>query len=305
MQDLGEQLRRARQEKNLTLEDVHSQTKIQIRYLEALERGDSSPFAGEVYFKGALRNFAQVVGLDPEQLLSQLDPQKREPLPEPQLPEKPEQQVRPDLTPKEEEQPKQVRQDPAAQEEQAVPAEGTRKARSSANLRRKSLSINWPIVLLAIILLGATIWFAALRNRGPYPPVVTPPAEELPSDEPGGPSGEEPGGEEIPGGAPALEIIVDPDRSDSGETAYLVSKTEKLEINLNFTGSCWVQLFSDDREIYQQTYRQGQKLYAEGREKIWIRLGNPQGVELTVNGKAIGGLRGQINAHNYLFSLQP
>jgi cytoskeletal protein RodZ len=46
-------------------------TKIRVRYLSALERGDYRDLPGAVYTKGFLRNYAIYLGLDPEDVLRQ------------------------------------------------------------------------------------------------------------------------------------------------------------------------------------------------------------------------------------------
>ncbi|MEW5933591.1 MAG: helix-turn-helix domain-containing protein, partial [Bacillota bacterium] len=58
MREIGELLRRTREEKGLTLKEAQVETKIRTRYLEALERGDDSVVPGEVYFRGFLRSYA-------------------------------------------------------------------------------------------------------------------------------------------------------------------------------------------------------------------------------------------------------
>jgi len=49
VESLGEKLKTAREGKNLSLDDAGKDTKISIRYLEALEKEDFSGFPGEAY----------------------------------------------------------------------------------------------------------------------------------------------------------------------------------------------------------------------------------------------------------------
>lgn len=69
MKEIGEYLRKAREEKELSLKDIQEITKIRLQYLEAMENGDFEGIPGEVYRKGFLVNFANAVGLDGQQLL--------------------------------------------------------------------------------------------------------------------------------------------------------------------------------------------------------------------------------------------
>src|SRR5690606_21627306 len=64
LNEIGELLRRRREELGLSLRDAQTATKIRWRYLEALERGDDSVIPGYVYAKGFLRTYAEYLGLD-------------------------------------------------------------------------------------------------------------------------------------------------------------------------------------------------------------------------------------------------
>jgi cytoskeletal protein RodZ len=65
---LGEVLRAARESRGVDLARVERDTKIRIRYLSALERGEYRELPGAVYTKGFLRNYGHYLGLDPEYL---------------------------------------------------------------------------------------------------------------------------------------------------------------------------------------------------------------------------------------------
>lgn len=71
MKEIGDILKRARQEKGLSLKDIQEVTKIRLRYLEAIDEGDFEAIPGEVYRKGFITNYANVVGLDGQQVLQQ------------------------------------------------------------------------------------------------------------------------------------------------------------------------------------------------------------------------------------------
>ncbi|NLG85516.1 MAG: helix-turn-helix domain-containing protein [Firmicutes bacterium] len=73
MRERGDFLRRAREEKGISLEEVQRRTKIRRRYLEALEEGDLQIIPGEVYLRGFLQNYAEAVGLSPRQVLAFYD----------------------------------------------------------------------------------------------------------------------------------------------------------------------------------------------------------------------------------------
>ncbi len=63
-------LRAAREAKGLTLADIAARTRITLRHVEALDRGDFAALPGRPYVLGFVRNYARVVGLDETDLSS-------------------------------------------------------------------------------------------------------------------------------------------------------------------------------------------------------------------------------------------
>lgn len=61
----GERLRVAREEKGLSLQDVARQTRIPIRHLEHIERGEWDALPAATYSVGFAKSYAGTVGLDP------------------------------------------------------------------------------------------------------------------------------------------------------------------------------------------------------------------------------------------------
>ena len=69
---IGSQLKTARLDRNLSLEDVFENTHIRIKYLEALEADDFSIMSSLVQGRGFLRLYAQYLNLDIDTLLEEL-----------------------------------------------------------------------------------------------------------------------------------------------------------------------------------------------------------------------------------------
>ncbi|MCA9933438.1 MAG: helix-turn-helix domain-containing protein [Ardenticatenaceae bacterium] len=96
MDELGHVLREARETKGLTLAQVEEQTRINRRFLEALENGDYQALPTPVHVRGFLRNYARFLGLDPQPLLERYELVKEHvvetavsPTPSDLLPQKP------------------------------------------------------------------------------------------------------------------------------------------------------------------------------------------------------------------------
>jgi len=69
---IGEQLRRAREAKGMSLDDVAGRTRIPIRHLQNIEREDWDALPAATYAVGFTRNYANAVGLDGAALAREL-----------------------------------------------------------------------------------------------------------------------------------------------------------------------------------------------------------------------------------------
>lgn len=64
MFEIGTTLREARVRRKLTLQQVEEDTKIRVKYLQAMENEDFDVMPGSTYVKGFLRTYATYLGLD-------------------------------------------------------------------------------------------------------------------------------------------------------------------------------------------------------------------------------------------------
>lgn len=71
MNEVGEKLKEARQAKGYTLDDLQQITKIQKRYLIAIEEGNLDVLPGNFYARAFIKQYADTVGLNGDQLLSE------------------------------------------------------------------------------------------------------------------------------------------------------------------------------------------------------------------------------------------
>ena len=70
MSSFGEELRRERELRQITLREIAEATKISLRYLDALERNDFRNLPGGVFNKGFVRAYSQYIGVDPEAMVN-------------------------------------------------------------------------------------------------------------------------------------------------------------------------------------------------------------------------------------------
>ncbi|MBN1898130.1 MAG: helix-turn-helix domain-containing protein [Spirochaetes bacterium] len=78
MASVGNILKKEREKRKLSLNDISEETKIGINYLKAIESDDYTIFPGETYIIGFIRNYARALGLVPSEVVSQYKSMKIE-----------------------------------------------------------------------------------------------------------------------------------------------------------------------------------------------------------------------------------
>jgi len=73
MSTVAEQLRRAREANNLTVQQVVEITKIRTDHLRALEEGNFDVFSAPVYIRGFVRTYSALLKLDVPQMMAALE----------------------------------------------------------------------------------------------------------------------------------------------------------------------------------------------------------------------------------------
>jgi len=76
-----EELRQAREENEITLQQMAAKTRIDIKYLEAIDNGNFS-FLPNIYVRAFIKQYAKTVGLDEEETIKKYEAAKQGKLPE-------------------------------------------------------------------------------------------------------------------------------------------------------------------------------------------------------------------------------
>jgi cytoskeletal protein RodZ len=70
MSTFGEELRRERKLRGIRLREISDATKINLRYLQALEGNDFEHLPGGVFNRGFVRAYSQYIGIDPDAMVN-------------------------------------------------------------------------------------------------------------------------------------------------------------------------------------------------------------------------------------------
>lgn len=69
-QAFGQQLRRHREKRRITLPQIADRTKVSVSFLRSLEEGDCARWPGGIYSRGFVRAYAAAIGFDPEEAVA-------------------------------------------------------------------------------------------------------------------------------------------------------------------------------------------------------------------------------------------
>src|SRR5688572_4599762 len=70
MASFGEELKRERELRDISLKEISEATKISIRFLEALEQDNYDVLPGGVFNRGFIRAYARFIGVDGEEMVN-------------------------------------------------------------------------------------------------------------------------------------------------------------------------------------------------------------------------------------------
>ena len=277
--DLGQMLKKARLEKGITLEQLEEMTKIRKRYLEAIEEGDYKVLPGNFYVRAFIKNYAEAVGLDPNEVLSFYG----------------------NAIP------------PARLEGDIEPIRRSRKI-SRNNKAWSKWASNILMILFVLLILGIIYYYINTTYVGNTDSQVegekitdrtaqgTGDTNPLPNDDalgqsPGpGQNGPEPSPpvQEETRGQPSVSLV----KTANNVDYYVVENADNIKVQLKVNGEeCWVRidkLIQATAEKKQERQVIEQKLFKMGDTREWVSdksvyiiVGFPPAAELTVNGVSI------------------
>lgn len=281
LETIGEKLKAARLDRGLTIGDLQRITKIQRRYLEAIEDNDFDAMPSDYYKRTFIRQFAEAVGLNPKPLLRRLDG-------------KPEQS------------------DLSNGATHSIPVKGSRKTKYNETNTKKTLIRSYvPVTMLVLVVMGiiGTISYAIFidSEKGPIVPMpdkttslATPETTKNSSSQKSEESTEQ---SEVDSTEASKETKKKDKKkqkefvleTDTGDFVSYTAKSIEKPIKVTFKGlegPAWVGLQSPiTQEIfYQYTLQPGEEVSEvapEDLDNLDIVIGAATNVEISVNGEKL------------------
>jgi cytoskeletal protein RodZ len=289
MTGFGEQLRREREMRGVSLEEISVATKISIRFLQAIENEQLSKLPGGIFTRSFVRTYARYLGLDEERVLADC-----------QLAGQPKPEV--DI--------------------QRITANRARPDSAAARTRIIGL------LLAGVLLAGGYALFRYSRRMteqqrrapmvippstpapGPNPPTkavpvrpsTAPPPESNPSvtatsASPAAGAATAPGTPQ--GGPPSPEAMATPaNPTATSEAASALAAPADLVLQVAATERAWVAVEADGRTVLQKVLNPNEVENLKGHESFDVTVGNAQGIVLTLNGETLKplGRHGEVKS---------
>jgi len=73
LSNLGDKLKREREARGVSLQEISAATRVNIKFLEALEKNDYSEYQAPVFITGFLRSYANHLGLDSDRIVAEYE----------------------------------------------------------------------------------------------------------------------------------------------------------------------------------------------------------------------------------------
>jgi len=243
MQTVGEKLKNARTQKNLTLDEVYKQTKIHSRVLQALEEDRAHNFLSPMYIRSFMKAYAKYLNLDAEKLLKEyLQGQKA-----------------PTVVPE-------------------VVAEKKPKPRQPLRIN-KLLTLRivaaGGLFLILIFYFRVVLTHVSSERAEVEIPKITIKTSPLPKKVEKGALSEK----------KAEQRKVE--RIEEQPVALPKAEKENLVLQVKAKENCWMRVNADEEVIFQKTLEKGRIEKWQANEKLELRIGKPEALELQLNGQPI------------------
>lgn len=281
MSELGTRLREARVEKGYTLNTLQQMTKIQKKYLQAIEEGQYDEVPGKFYVRAFIKQYADMVGLSGDELLEEFQEELEA------NSDEVDETVAPSETP--------------------IPSRLSQRQNNNDKSGWESLFSYLPVVfLVAIIVLIMLTLVIAINRIGNVERTnniaeststsivssVEPDSVALPTADESSTVSDEAGPElaenQIKVGEQVLTLI----SGDGEETTYEISGAfSDYTFEAQGLGFVWVGMYEDEMMIADESIAEGDTYefagVSEGTTSFRIRFGYPEGGLVLVNGEEL------------------
>jgi cytoskeletal protein RodZ len=267
MGTFGDRLRREREMRGITLDEITESTKISRRHLEALEGEHFDQLPGGVFNKGFVRAYARFLGIDGDQAVADYSAASNE-QPEP---------------------------------EDKFPLEIHEEPNRNLNPRHSKIPLVFALAALVGVLVGYAFWVksrphtneSAVASTQQTLPAAT---STEPTDKGSAPVAEPapPARDTTAAVAPSQPAQAAPEKPVKPEKVFVVQVKAKED--------SWVSIVADGKSVMERVLTAEKKKKIKAGKTIVLRTGNAGGIEVTFNGVSLGSLGNENEPRTLTFN---
>jgi cytoskeleton protein RodZ len=272
MGSFGDKLRREREMRGVTLDEIAESTKISRRHLESLEKEDFESLPGGVFNKGFVRAYARFLGINEDQAVA----------------------------------------DYVAVAQEAPPAENQfpldihEEPNRELNPRRSNLPLVLAVTALVGVLIGYSVWLRSRKVEHSDSVSANTPAAPAPS----APSPRAVEHQEQKAAAPAptpapVQPVVAPVARKSAEDAQAARKKgaeHTFFIVIKAKEDAWISVIADGKTVAQGVLGQDKQKLVKAGKQIILKTGNAGGLEVSYNGRPLGPIGSESETRTLMFT---
>jgi cytoskeleton protein RodZ len=260
MFSVGETLKRARLAQRLDLGTLAALTKINMKYLEAIEADDRKSLPSGFFYKSFVDQYAKVLSLDTLEIDAEVDRvlSADAPLPLPGY--------------------------------ESVVARNVAPLTAAPRFRSwRTLASGAVFVLVVVACSGVYTLWRNWRSTFSLPAVIESvrPFGKTKTAQAGSPA------KQLQRPAVTLTTVA---RSEAERTAFEAQPGYKVMLDLLAHEATWVSVSSDGKPVFSGILQPNQSKTVGGKQSAKMRVGNAAGIDVRLNGKLLGplGARGQV-----------
>lgn len=268
----GDRLRREREMRGITLDEITESTKVSRRHLEALEGEHFDHLPGGVFNKGFVRAYARFLGIDEDQAVADYSTASNE-VPEP---------------------------------EGKFPLEIHQKPDRDLNPRRSPLPMVFAIAALIGVLVGYAFWAKSKPHstessqQESQVPAASAPANTASTPATSAPAASEPVPRPVEHAPKAASVNPQP---QADQAASALDKPEKaFFVFVKAREDSWVSIVADGKSVMQRVLNADKHKKIKAGKSLILRTGNAGGIEVTFNGRPLGALGNENEPRTLTFN---
>jgi cytoskeleton protein RodZ len=286
MGSFGNKLKREREMRGVTLDEISESTKIARRHLEALETEDFGSLPGGVFNKGFVRAYARFIGIDEDQAAADYVAAANE----------------------------------AAPPEDQFPLEVHQKPDRKLNPRNSRLPLIGSVLALVLVVAGSAMWRAkhhsaetALASGSPAAQPENPQSKADPADQVTTPSSQPEA--ETPEAKPAAveRRVAASDSRPAKETGSVDAKAPEngntqaspensFVVRIKAKEDAWISVVADGRRVSHGILKADKQRIIRAGKQVLLTTGNAGGIDVSFNGKPLGAIGNEAEARTLLFT---